>query len=417
MSKTIHATKQDRKVHQLLTETLGLEDLDIVKSERYPEEKSLVLYCVPRWGVDVCPECNHLATQIHDYPKQRIIHEAPVRGYQTTLVFDALRLQCDYCHNVFTLRIRDVVPECTYTYQLAELIANPERKQDVQTLSRTFGLGYKLVESILLKAAEDKIAERANNPIAVKKLGIDEISKRKGQGNYILVLTDLDRRIILDILPDRNKETLIQWLKTPPKGIKLSELKTVATDLWRHYRDAVVEVFGDKVNVVADRFHVVQNLNDAINKARRAAQREAKTEEEKNALKGLRYVLLKKDAKLTETDKARLEDLKLSHPSLYKLTRLRQRLYEWYETETTSEKAEKSLDKWLDDAKKLGISSLNTFCKTLRNWKSEILNFFTNRVTSGFVEGVNNKIRLLKRIAFGLPNFKHFRLRMLWACG
>ncbi len=328
-----------------------------------------------------------------------------------------MRLKCDYCRHVFTLRIRDVVPECTYTYQLAELIANPERKQDVQTMSRTFGIGYKLVESILLKAAEDKIAKRKNNPITVKKLGIDEISKHKGQGNYILVLTDLERRIVLDILPDRNKETLVQWLKNPPKGIDLSELETTATDLWRHYRDAVVAVFGDKVEVVADRFHVVQNLNDAIHKARRAAQRKAKTEEEKNELKGLRYVLLKKDAKLTETDKARLEELKLSHPSLYKLTRLRQRLYEWYETETTSKEAEKSLDKWLVDAKKLSISSLDTFCKTLRNWKSEILNFFTNRVTSGFVEGVNNKIRLLKRIAFGLPNFKHFRLRMLWACG
>ncbi len=68
MSKTIHATEQDRETHRLLTKILGLEDLDIVKSERHPEEKLLVLYCVSRWGVGVCPECMHLATKTHDYP-------------------------------------------------------------------------------------------------------------------------------------------------------------------------------------------------------------------------------------------------------------------------------------------------------------------------------------------------------------
>ncbi len=116
----------------------------------------------------------------------------------------------------------------------------------------------------------------------VKKLGIDEISKHKGQGNYVLVLTDLEKRIVLDILPDRLKDTLKTWLKNPPSGIDLSSLDTAAIDLWKHYRDAVVEVFGKRVSVVADRFHVVQNLNEAIHEARREAQSQAKTEEEKN---------------------------------------------------------------------------------------------------------------------------------------
>lgn len=178
--------------------------------------------------------------------------------------------------------IRDVVPDCTYTYRLAEWIANPDRKQDVQTLARTSGLGYKLVESILLKSAEEKLTQRADNPIVVKKLGIDEISKHKGQGNYVLVLTDLERRLVLDILPNRLKDTLKNWLKHPPAGIDLSALDTAAIDLWSHYRDAVIEVFGEQVSVVADRFHVVQNLNAAIHEARREAQGQAETAEEKN---------------------------------------------------------------------------------------------------------------------------------------
>ena len=134
-------------------------------------------------------------------------------------------------------------------------------------------------------------------------------------------------------------------------------------------------------------------------------------------MKGLRYLLIKKDAKLTEKDKARLTNLQKTHPDLYQITRLRQRLYEWYETDTTPEAAIKELVKWLADAADLEVEALNSFCNTLRNWQPEIVNFFRHRVTSGFVEGVNCKIRLIKRIAFGLPNFDHFRLRVLWTCG
>jgi transposase len=261
---------------------MGLIDLDIVRHESDEEEKIIDLICIPRWEVGVCPECRNVVVENHDYPSQRQIHDTPARGFQVRLVFDVHRLKCDHCHTVFTMRIRDVVPDCTYTYRLAEWISNPERKQDVQTLSQTSGLGYKLVESMLLKAAEEKLTRRANDPVQVKKLGIDEISKHKGQGNYVLVLTDLEERVVLDILPDRKKATLIKWFKNPPAGIDLSSLNTAAIDLWSHYRDAVVEVFGERVSVVADRFHVVQNLNEAIHEARREAQRQAKTEEEKN---------------------------------------------------------------------------------------------------------------------------------------
>ena len=96
------------------------------------------------------------------------------------------------------------------------------------------------------------------------------------------MLTDLERRLVLDILPDRLKDTLKNWLKKPPTGIDLSALDTAAIDLWSHYRDAVIEVFDEQVSVVADRFHVVQNLNEAIHEARREAQSQAKTAEEKN---------------------------------------------------------------------------------------------------------------------------------------
>ncbi len=417
MAKIIYATKVEIQLHKNLTEVIGLQNLDIVSYEFDEINDRTMLICVPRWPVAVCPDCGHLSSDIHDYPNQRAIHDSPIGGRPAVLVFDSRRLECPHCGNIFTEVISDVVGSCSYTYRLMAEIADAERKQAISTLAATYQLGYKLVENIILKAGEAKIADREKEPVQVKDLGIDEISLHKGQGKYVLVLTDLKRRIVLDILPDRRKKSLIAWLEKPPVGIDLSTLETVAIDLWSQYREAVQNVCSATVQIVADRFHVIQNLNETIHDIRREAQAKAESEEERKALKGLRYLLLKNEKKLSKTEKERLEKLKESHPDLYRLCELRQELHNWYETKTTPKKATVALDKWIEKAKSLGLKPLNKFCNTLNNWKSEIVNFFANRITSGFVEGMNSKIKLLKRIAFGIPNFKHFRLRILWACG
>lgn len=229
-------------------------------------------------------------------------------------------------------------------------------------------------------------------------------------------MTDLRRRIVLDVLPDRQKATLIAWLKRPPDGIDLSQLAFAATDLWAHYRAAIHTVFPE-VAVVADRFHVVQNLHTVLHTVRRETQKSASDDEERAQLKGLRYLLLKNEHNLTDRDKQRLAKLADSHPLLYRLWQLRQELHDWYEVDTTPAQARLTLNAWIADARQLGLNQLDAFCDTLMAWQTEIVNFFHHRITSGFVEGMNSKIRVLKRIAFGIPNFAHFRLRVIAFCG
>ena len=102
-----------------------------------------------------------------------------------------------------------------------------------------------------------------------------------------------------------------------------------------------------------------------------------------------------------------------SHPSLYRLWQLRQELQDWYEERTIPEFARITLNRWLCSARQLGMNALDGFCNTLESWQTEIVNFFEHRITSG----VNSKIRVLKRIAFGIPNDAHFRLRVIGFCG
>ena len=179
MAKTIQFTENDRQKYGVLTNILGLKDLDVVKeAERQPDEP-LRLYCASRWDVALCPNCLQLSHKIHDYPKQRRIHDAPLRGQKLVLVFDSVRFDCEVCGKPFTQAIQDIVPDCTYTQRLYVEVSNPKNKQDVATLAELYGIGYKTVESILLKAGEEKLARRQDAPIKVEHLGIDEISKKK----------------------------------------------------------------------------------------------------------------------------------------------------------------------------------------------------------------------------------------------
>ena len=375
MARRIFASEEDVATYRPLTNLFGLTDLNVVGQDFVTGWNKVVLTCVPRWPVAVCPDCRQVSAKIHDYPRQRKIHDQPLGNQGTVLYFDSRRFWCNNCEGAFSEEIGDVVPDCTYTYRLAEIITDARRKQDVATLASLYGLGYKLVEGMLMKAGEEKWEQRRAQPLKVKRLGIDEISLVKGEGRYVLVLTDLERGLVLDLLPDRLQSSLEKWLRQPPAGISLDLLEAVAIDLWRAYRSAVTTVFPE-VMVVADRFHVVQNLHKAIHGVRRLAQKQAETEEESQQLKGLRYLLLKNEANLSARDQERLQVLQEQQPILYQLWQLRQQLHDWYETDTSIEQATESLQDWLDQAIQLKLKPLDDFCKTLRNWRAEILNFF-----------------------------------------
>jgi len=166
--------------YRVVTELLGLQDLDVVHQTHDQQTQTHALYCVARYDVAVCPQCFRVSDTVHDYPKRRRIHDAPLRGEKVVLLFDSRRFQCLHCQQVLTQEIQDVVPNCTYTTRLYDEIANPRRKQDVATLAELYGLGYKLVERILLQAGESTLAERRQTPLTVTQLGIDEIAQKKG---------------------------------------------------------------------------------------------------------------------------------------------------------------------------------------------------------------------------------------------
>jgi len=244
-------------------------------------------------------------------------------------------------------------------------------------------------------------------------LNIDEIAQEKGHGNFVLVLSAPEEGYVLDVLPDRERKTLEKWLDGLSPEVKKA-IKTVNLDMWEPYTLAVKAKL-TQARIVVDRFHVMKNLNHCLTLARREIQRTA-SDEIKEQLKGSRWALVKNEKDLNDKQRAKLETVYQVSPELKVCHQLKEQFRTIFETITDREKARNALLQWIKQVQKQNVVALQSFLATLNNWFELILNYFIERWTNAFAEGVNNKIKLIKRRAFGFTNFDHFRLRILVEC-
>jgi len=244
-------------------------------------------------------------------------------------------------------------------------------------------------------------------------LNVDEIALEKGHGNFVLVLSAPEEGYVLEVLPDRERKTLEKWLDELAPEVKKA-IQVVNLDMWEPYTLAIKAKL-PHARIVVDCFHVMKNLNHCLTMARREIQRSA-SQEVKEQLKGSRWVLVKNQKDLNEKQRAKLESLYQASPELKICHQLKEQFRTIFETVTDREKARMALFRWIKQVEQQSMTALQSFLVTLTNWFELILNYFVERWTNAFAEGVNNKIKLIKRRAFGFTNFDHFRLRILVEC-
>ena len=254
-------------------------------------------------------------------------------------------------------------------------------------------------------------AARQTKPIRV--LNIDEIALEKGHGNFVLVLSAPEEGYVLEVLPDRERKTLENWLDGLAPEMKKA-IQVVNLDMWEPYTLAIQAKLRH-ARIVVDRFHVMKNLNHCLTMARREIQRHASAEI-KEQLKGSRWVLVKNQKDLNEKQRIKLENLYQASPELKVCHQLKEQFRTIFETTADRTQARVALRHWIKQVEKHSVTALQSFLVTLKNWFELILNYFIERWTNAFAEGINNKIKLIKRRAFGFTNFNHFRLRILVEC-
>ena len=162
--------------------------------------------------------------------------------------------------------------------------------------------------------------------------------------------------------------------------------------------------------VVIDRFHFFGHLNKAVDSQRKSLCRHFKDEED---FKRLKWALLKNAENLTPDQKKKLDRAFLLAPHLKSVYEHKEKFRAIFNQNLTREQGEIELNKWIEEAKKMSNNSLNKFLYTLNDWKAYVLNYFTHRVTTSVIEGINNSIKTVKRMGYGFRNFANFKRRVL----
>lgn len=244
-------------------------------------------------------------------------------------------------------------------------------------------------------------------------MGIDEIALRKGHKEYVVVLVDLDSHQLIGMAPSRKhvdiKAVLLAW------GAEvLANIEEVSIDLSGNYRGLVHRLLPN-ADIVADRFHVMKLVNQDLNRARNAFIRQPTNlpagitaETAKAAMKNSKYALLKPEENLTETQKEKLSEVKAVSPTLAQMHAHKEAFRAVFDHQNSAQATLALLD-WMAEAQTMYGSAVGTMTR----WFGEIVQYFEHRTTSGVVEGINNKLKLIKRSGYGFTNFERFRLRCL----
>ncbi len=376
--------------------------------EACAEHTDLVhLYCAHEATVALCPRCRTLSTTFHD-SKARCVRDLDIWGKRTFIHFAARRFDCEPCGRPFTERVAWLDRQRRHTRRYEQQIYQRCLTSPTQAVAQAEHLHVDTVKGIFKRWA--KRTTRVGGLPRVRVLGIDEIALKKRHKQYVLVLSDLERRCVLAVLPDRKKATLEAWFDHLSADQRQA-IRLVSIDLWEPYRQAVQTKL-PHARLVADRFHVMQQLNERLTQLRRALQRRA-DEATRELLKGTRWLLVKNRAELSTEEETRLQRVLAACPQLRAAYLCKEEFRLIFERLQERAQAERFLRAWLWQAEQSGDRYLRKFAKTLRRWWEEILNYFVERTSNGFVEGMNHAIRVIIQRAYGFRNFDNFRLQVL----
>jgi len=398
---------------ETLTDLLGLPGMRVVEFaiEEQDEQKYLHLFCEHCHEVAICPRCGQVTAGAYDR-KDRSVRHLDIWGMQTIVHFPQRRFECTVCGKPFTELLVWMDPKRRQTRAFEQYIYEciHKRKMTRKQVALQEGLHEETVLGIFKKWAKQTVRQSKRQQVRV--LGIDEI--HLGHKEYALVLSDIERRRVIAVLPNRLKATLEQWLDELSEEERRA-IKVVSMDMWEPYRQAVRHKL-PWAGIVADRFHVMKQLNHQLDLLRRNLRKNG-NEELTELLKNSRWILLKNRRDLKPEEEAKLQRILEASGELRTVYLLKEEFRTICEKIKDRKRANRFLRSWVWRAEASGSRYLKRFVKTLRNWWQEFLNYFEGGVTQGFVEGINRAIRGIINRAYGFHKFEHFRLQVLVECG
>ena len=379
---------------------LGLQGLNITNIEE--NEKSIVIYAEMERKEHHCINCGTATNAVHDY-REQVIKDIPAFGKLVSIVLRKRRYRCKHCGKRFFENNSFLPKYHRMTNRLCAFVIDKLRdERSFTSVAREVNLS---VSTVI------RIFDVINYPIAdlPTAISIDEFKGNTWGEKYQCILTDPVNKRVLDILPERYKLYLTRYFKQFSKE-KRNSVTYFVSDMWRTYAD-ISDVWFKNATQVVDKYHWIRQAIWAFENVRKEEQKKLSPELRKY-FKRSKSLLIKRYDKLKEEQKQQVNimlyySVNISRAYFYKEQFLKILNYK------NAESAKQAMSDWIQNAENCGIPQFEKCAETMRNWYKGIINSFSTTITNGFTEGCNNKIKVLKRNAYGYQNFKRFRNRIL----
>lgn len=385
-----------------IEELLGIQGISEIYTRRI--EEKLEIYITHNRKKHKCPCCGNRTNRIHDYRIQTI-KDLDAFGTPTRIILKKRRYVCENCGKRFYEEIPYLPKYQRMTQRMIiKILDELGETRSFSSVAREHDISTNTVIRIFDKISYDKPAEL---PVA---LSIDEFKGNTGGEKYNCIIADPINHRVIDILP-RREQWYIQDYFLKYTVQQRARVGVFVSDMWNPYQQTGKELFGNAMKVI-DKYHWSRQIVWAFERVRKDVQKHL-LPEKRRYFKHSRNLLIRPFNTLENEDKMAV-NVMLYYSADMSTAHFYKEKFQDIKLCKKRTDAKKLMDEWISSASECEVSHIANCAKTMNHWKRGILDSFTTSCTNGFIEGCNNKIKVLKRNAFGYRNFRRFRNRILY---
>ncbi|NBJ71725.1 ISL3 family transposase [Roseburia sp. 1XD42-34] len=387
--------------NHLIIELLGIKDTNVdVWDIREESKTELLVELFTKVKRQTCPFCKEKTRRVHSYRKQSI--QGPLLSNTSVKIrLKKRRYLCSDCGHTFFERLQMVDRYQRYTASVMTTALTYSAIGSFTTAARLSGMTTNRVIRLFDK---HKIKTRKLLPRAI---AIDEFKGDAGGERFQTIIVDVENREIIDILPDRRVDTIKKYFQSHDT----SNVEIVVMDLSKYFKQAVQKALNNPL-IIADRFHYMRQVYWAFDAVRREVQNEV-DKKTRIEMKRSKKLLWKSEYKLDEEDKEKVEKLLAIDRRLKEAYELKNKLDQWFK-ESDKNTVKAGFENCIQAMKASGIDAFQRVMGTFKRWQTEILQSFMYPFNNGYVEGINNTIKVLKRKSYGIKSFDRLKNKILW---
>jgi transposase len=400
---------------ELIPVPLNLPDVRVLSTQRTEQGHWLIRVESTLDGTR-CRRCGREIRDLHGWDAVVRLRHLPLFDVPVSIDIRPKRYRCPYCTGspTTTQRCTWYAPRTPNTKAYEQWALRMLINSTVADAARKLGVSEETIEGLLDRWIERSVAWDAWERLGV--LGLDEIALKRGHRDFVTLVTvplEGGGVEIVAVLPDRKKETVAAFLRTIPATLRRT-IERACTDMYEGFVNALIEEIPG-VEIVIDRFHVARAYRDCADTVRKKELKRLKRtlpKAEYAEITGVMWPFRKRPGDLEPEERELLERLFTYSPKIEAAYHLREDLTDLFDRDDTKAGATRAIRAWCKRVRQSGLAEFERFLGTIERWMEEITNYFIGRQTSGFVEGFNNRVKVLKRRCYGIFNVESLFQRL-----